>query len=112
MFGAMPFELRETMFNPEELRENADSEKEAQEKVARGREILAAPADDYFDIARMLLARGADVNVIAKCDVGESALLYAAMAANVEMVKTLLVHGADVAKESPVLDVLRESEME
>src|SRR4030095_14753395 len=34
------------------------------------------------------------------------------MAANVEMVKTLLVQGADVAKESPILDMLRETEVE
>jgi ankyrin repeat protein len=112
MFGAMPFELRETIFNPEELRESADNEKEAQEKVGQLREVLAASTDDYLDIARMLLARGVDVNVVAKCDVGESALMYAVMAANVEMVKTLLVQGADVAKESPILDMLRETEVE
>ena len=112
MFAAMPVELRETIFNPEELRESADNEKEAQEKVGQLREILAAPVDSYLDIARLLLARGADVNVVAKCEVGESALMYAAMAANVEMVKTLLVQGADVAKESPILDMLRETELE
>ena len=112
MFGAMPFELRETIFNPEELRESADNDKEAQEKVRQFREILAASTDDYLDIARMLLARGVDVNVVAKCDVNESALMYAVMAANVEMVKTLLVQGADVAKESPILDMLREIEVE
>src|SRR4030095_2886345 len=111
MFGAMPFELRETIFNPEELRESADNEKEAQEKVGQLREVLAASTDDYLDIARMLLARGVDVNVVAKCDVGESALMYAVMAANGEMVKTLLVQGADVAKESPILDMLRETEV-
>jgi ankyrin repeat protein len=112
MFGEMPFELRETILNPEELRESADNKKEAQEKAGQLREILAASSDDYLEIARMLLARGVDVNVVAKCEVGESALMYAAIAANVEMVKTLLVHGADVEKESPVLDMLRETEME
>ena len=112
MFGAMPFELRETIFNPEELRESADNEKEAQGWVGQLREILAASTDDYLDIARMLLARGVDVNVVAKCDVGESALMYAVMAYNVEMVKTLLAKGADVAKESPILDMLREIEVE
>ncbi|HSE15993.1 MAG TPA: ankyrin repeat domain-containing protein [Pyrinomonadaceae bacterium] len=112
MFGEMPFELRETILNPEELRESADNEKEGQEKVERLREILAASAKDYLDIARMLLARGADVNVVAKCDVGESALMYAAMTANVEMVKTLLVQGADVEQESPILDMLRQFEVE
>jgi ankyrin repeat protein len=112
MFADMPFDLRETIFRPEDLRESSDSEKEAQEKEGQLREILAAPAADYLDIARMLLARGVNVNVVAKCDVGESALIYAAMAANVPMVKTLLDQGADVAKESPVLDVLRQEEME
>ncbi len=112
MFGAMPAELRETMFNPEELRDSDDNEKEAEEKVGQVREILTVPADDYVDIARMLLARGVDVNVIAKCDGGESALMYAVMAGNVEIVKALLVYGADIAKESPILDWLRESEVE
>ena len=112
MFGEMPAELRETIFNPEELRESADNEEEADEKVGQLREILAASTADYLEIARMLLARGIDVNVVAKCDAGESALMYASMAANVEMVKTLLVHGADVAKKSPVLDMLRETEVE
>ena len=112
MFSGMPVELRETMLNPEEVRESADSEKEAQEKVEQAREVLAASADDYLDIARMLLAQGADVNVVAKCDVGESALLYAAMAANVELVKTLLARGAKVAEDDPILDLLRQSEVE
>lgn len=112
MFGEMPVELRETMFNPEEIRESADNEKEGDEQVAKLREKLAVTTDDYLEIARMLLARGADVNVVAKCEVGESALMYAAMAASVETVKTLLIHGADVAKESPILDMLRETEVE
>ena len=112
MFSAMPFELRETMFNPEDIRESADNEKEAQEKVGQLREILAASEEDYLEIARMLLARGVDVNVVAKCEVGESALMYASMGANVELVKTLLLHGADVTEESPILDMLRETEVE
>jgi len=112
MFGEMPLELRETIFNPEELRDSADNEKEGNEKVARLREMLAASTDDYLEIARMLLARGVDVNVVAKCDAGESALMYAVMAAKVEMVKTLLAHGADVMNESPLLDMLRETESE
>jgi ankyrin repeat protein len=109
MFSAMPFELRETMFNPEDIRESADNEKEAQEKVGQLREILAASEEDYLEIARMLLARGVDVNVVAKCEVGESALMYASMGANVELVKTLLLHGADVTEESAILDMLRET---
>jgi hypothetical protein len=112
MFGEMPFELRETIFNPEEIRESADNEKEGNEKLAKLREKLAVSTDDYLEIARMLLSRGVDVNVVAKCEVGESALMYASMAANVEMVKTLLAHGPDVAKESPILDMLRVTEVE
>jgi hypothetical protein len=71
-----------------------------------------SPAEDYIEIARMLLTRGVDVNVVAKCDVGESALMYAAMAADVEMVKALFAHGAVIKQESPILDVLREVELE
>jgi ankyrin repeat protein len=71
-----------------------------------------APAEDYLEIARMLLARGVDVNVVAKCDVGESALMYATMGANLEMVKALMAHGAVIEKDSPILDVLRETEDE
>jgi ankyrin repeat protein len=74
--------------------------------------VLATSSDDYLEIARLLLARGADVNVMAKCEMGESALMYAAMAANVEMVKTLLAHGADAKREPPILDLLRETETE
>ena len=112
VLGDMPLELRETLINPEEIRESSDNEKEGRENELRIREMLAASTDDFLDIARMLLARGVDVNVVAKCDVGESALLYAAMAANVELVKTLLAQGADVTKESTVLDMLRETEVE
>jgi len=71
-----------------------------------------APAQDYLEIARMLLARGVDVNVVAKCDVSESALMYATMGANLEMVKALMAHGAVIEKESPILDVLRDLESE
>ena len=112
MFNEWPLELREAVFNPEELRDSAENEKEGEENVAKVREILAASTDDYLEIAHMLLARGVDVNVVAKCEAGESALMYTLMAANVEMVRTLLAHGADVTKESPLIDAFREIEME
>lgn len=112
MFSALPADLKDTTFNPEEMRENSDTEEEGNEKVAKSREMLASSSDDYLDIARMLMAHGADVNVVAKCDVGESALMYASMAADVEMVKTLLAHGADAKKQSWVLDLMRETETE
>ena len=71
-----------------------------------------APARDYLEIARMLLTRGVDVNVVAKCDRRESALQYAAMGGDLEMVKTLFAHGAVVKEDSPILDVLRDMEIE
>jgi len=112
MMSDLPADLKETTLNPEQVVESADSEEEGNEKVAKFREMLATSTDDYLEIARLLLARGADVNVIAKCDVGESALMYSAMAANVEMVKTLLAHGADAKAEPWILDLLRMTENE
>jgi ankyrin repeat protein len=111
MFGDMPSDLKETIFNTEELRESADNQEEADEKVGKYRQMLAVSSADYLEIARLLIVRGADVNVVAQC-AGESALMYAAMAANVELVKTLLVHGAVVKKDSPILSVLRETDVE
>jgi ankyrin repeat protein len=111
MMSELPVDFKDTAFTAEELDDSDDTEAEKNEKVAKFREMLDTSSDDYLEIARMLLARGADVNVIAKCDVGESALMYAAMAANVEMVKTLLARGAD-AKTSPILDLLRMTENE
>ena len=74
--------------------------------------MLAVSTDDYLEIARMLMARGADVNVVATCDVGESALMYAVLVPTSKWSKPLLAHGADVKKETPILDVLREIEVE
>ena len=112
MFSELPADLKDTTFNPDELAESADTEAEGNEKIAKLHEVLATSSDDYLEIARLLLARGADVNVMAECEMGESALLYAAMAANVEMVKTLLAHGADAKREPPILDLLRQTETE
>lgn len=112
MYSGMPADLKDKIFNPEELRESADTKEEGNEKVSKFNEMLATPSDDYLEIARLLLIRGADVNVIAKCDLGESALMYAAMAANVEMVKTLLAHGADAKNQPWILDLMRQTEIE
>jgi len=106
MFSEMPSELKETFLNTKE--ESADSKEESDNL----HQVLATSANDFLEIARMLLTRGVDVNVVAKCDVGESALMYAAMGANVEMVKALLAHGAVVKQESPILDFLRDIEIE
>lgn len=110
--SGLPADLKDTTFNPEEQVESAGTEAERNEQLATLHEVLATSSDDYLEIARLLLARGADVNVIANCDMGESALMYAAMAANVEMVKTLLVHGADAKRQSYILDLLRQTETE
>ncbi len=67
------------------------------------------PRESFITIARLLVERGADVNVVAKCDVGETALMYAAMSANVEMVKLLLAHGAKVNNGGSVLTLMREA---
>jgi ankyrin repeat protein len=112
MLSEMPGDLKDTILNPEELRESAGTDAEGKERVEKLREVLATSGDDYLEVARMLLARGADVNVIAKCDVGESALMYAVMAANVGMVKTLLAHGADAKNQPWILDLLRMTETE
>jgi ankyrin repeat protein len=112
MMSDLPTDLKDTTLNPEDLVESDDSETEKTEKVAKFRDMLSTSGDDYLEIARMLLAQGADVKIIAKCDVGESALMYAAMASDVEMVKTLLAHGADAKGESPILYLLRQTETE
>ena len=106
MFSEMPFEFKETFLNTKE--ESAGSKEESDNL----HQVLATPANDFLEIAQMLLTRGADVNVVAKCDVGESALMYATMSANLEMVKTLMAHGAVVKQESPILDFLRDIEIE
>ena len=109
MFSEMPSDVKDTFLNTEE--ESGDS-KESPDKTSNLQQVLAVPADDFLEIARMLLTRGVDVNVVAKCDVGESALMYATMGANLEMVKALMAHGAIVKEESPILDFLREIETE
>lgn len=106
MFSQMPSDVKETFLNTEE--ESGDSKGESDNL----HQVLATSADDFLEIARMLLTRGADVNVVAKCEAGESALLYAAMGANLEMVKALMAHGAVAKEESPILDFLRGFEME
>ncbi len=58
----------------------------------------------------MLLARGADVNVEVKCEVGETALMLAVASANVEIVKEVLSRGAKVDKDTRALAFLQEFE--
>ncbi len=111
MFSDLPTDFKDTVFGSEEPGEGGDTEEDDADS-AKLREVLSGSTEEYLEITRMLLAKGVDVNVVAKCDVGESALMYAAMAANVSLVKTLLTHGADVKKDPPILDFLRGLEME
>ena len=63
MYGDMTKDLKETLFDPEELRESADNQEDADQKV----QGLQAPIErDYLAIARMLMA-GADVSVGEMC---------------------------------------------
>jgi ankyrin repeat protein len=106
MLSVMPDDLKASIFSPEDLGEATDGE------TNNLRQVLETSSDDYLEIAHMLLGRGADVNVVAKCDAGETALMYAVMSTNVNLVKSLLAHGAQVSKDPSLLDALREFEME
>ncbi|HJU55478.1 MAG TPA: ankyrin repeat domain-containing protein, partial [Pyrinomonadaceae bacterium] len=54
------------------------------------REVLSVPHHNFLAVARLLLARGADVNVDVKCEMGETALMLAAASVNVELVREVL----------------------
>ncbi|HKQ51204.1 MAG TPA: ankyrin repeat domain-containing protein [Pyrinomonadaceae bacterium] len=98
---------------PNELKEGgASDENESDAEDEKLRRALSTPRESFLAIARLLVERGADVNVVANCDVGETALMYAALSANVEMVEMLLARGAKVNNEVPVLAQLREFEYE
>jgi ankyrin repeat protein len=87
----------------------SDKTSEREQKL---RKLKSVRRDDFLAVARLLLARGADVNVVAGCDLGETALMYAAMGANVEMVEAVLARGAKVDQSTPVLLFLREFQKE
>lgn len=70
------------------------------------RRASKAPRESFQAIARLLVERGADVNVVSKCDMGETALLYAATGADVEMVELLLARGAKPNHGGSVLALL------
>ncbi|HEX8457329.1 MAG TPA: ankyrin repeat domain-containing protein [Pyrinomonadaceae bacterium] len=117
MLAVMPGELKENLMREGER--DGDESDGATDASLKGeaaggklRAVLNAPPDDFLAVARLLLAHGADTNVVAKCDVGETALMYAAMSANVELVKELLARGADVNKGVPVLAWLVQYERE
>lgn len=64
------------------------------------------PPDAHLRITRMLIEHGANLNVVADC--GETALIGAAMSANVELVRELLARGANVNYSWPILPILRD----
>ncbi|HYG79912.1 MAG TPA: ankyrin repeat domain-containing protein [Pyrinomonadaceae bacterium] len=117
MLAGMPADFTEELFEADAGGEgdkpgDASAGDEDSDEDKELREILSAPRDSYLATARLLLARGADVNVVAKCEVGESALMIAASSANVEMVKELLSRGAKVDEGTNPLALLREFERE
>jgi ankyrin repeat protein len=107
MLAEMPDDLKEGDSEAGEGDEGGDADTTGEgREQAKPREVPKARPEEFLAIARSLLARGADVNAVAECDVGETALAYAAMGANVEMVKALLSRGADVRKGTQVLALL------
>lgn len=61
--------------------------------------LLKAMGDDHSGVVKLLLARGANVNAQAT-DCQLTALMVAALIGDLELVKTLLAHGADVKLKS------------
>jgi ankyrin repeat protein len=109
---ALPTHLQDEFAGADDGDEGANAAGEKREREEKVRETLKAPPDGFIAIARKLLARGADVNVVAKCSMGETALMYAAMGADVRLVKEILAHGAGIETGGSVLAVLRQFELE
>ena len=120
MLGGLPDDVKEALVKDDG---GGDDDEEGDEDGGEGstggarkrqklREALSAPHGDFLAIAQSLIARGADVSAVAKCDAGETPLMYAATGANVEMVKTLLARGADVNTGGPLLAALAEADQE
>jgi ankyrin repeat protein len=114
--SALPADLQEEFTGTGDSSDKGDGKAnatgETTEKEGKWREVLKSPHESFLVIARKLLARGADVNVSARCSLSETALMYAAMGADVAMVKEILSHGADIKTGGAVLALLRECELE
>jgi ankyrin repeat protein len=104
MLAEMPLDLKKDIVDTEEEGEESDEEEAKPSKMYS--DVLDKSPEDFLAIARLLIAQEADANVVARCGVGETALMYAAMGANLVMVKSLLAHGADVNKGGSVLAML------
>lgn len=110
MLTGMPAYIMEGLTETDDGDAGAKDEESDEDKKLRA--VLSVPHNSFLAVARSLLARGADVNVVAKCDVGETALMLAAASANVELVKDLLSRGAKVDGDARPLALLREFERE
>jgi hypothetical protein len=108
---ALPIHLQEEATESDDSDGDKEDENAIGERVEKGGGNSKGSQDNFLAIARMLLARGADVNVVAKCSMSETALMYAAMTADIELVKEILSHGADIKTGGPVLAMLRQLEL-
>lgn len=115
MLTGLPAEFTDELSGAEQGdKEDKDGEASAKDEASDEdkalRAILSTPRGSFLAVARLLLARGADVNVAATCDVGETALMIAAASADAEMVKEILSRGAKVDEDARPLALLRELE--
>jgi ankyrin repeat protein len=115
--SSLPMDLKEELVGKDDTTDGGENEDagaagEASDKAEKLSEVRRAPRADFLAIAHLLLERGADVNATTDCELGETALMYAAIDANTEMVKELLERGADVKMATPVLAMMREVERE
>jgi ankyrin repeat protein len=110
MYADMPDELKEGIMGTGDGGAGDKDEEETSDEDDWIRRVLSTPRKDFIAVAHLLLARGADVNAVAKCSMGESALTYAAWGADLEMVKELLSRGANAEVATRALAWLLELE--
>ena len=101
--ASMPDDFREEVAGASDGDAAKDEDEASNDDKKKYHQVLNTPGENFLAVARLLIAHGADVNAVARCGVGETALMYAAVSANVEMVETLLARGAQVNNGGPVL---------